>query len=219
MLGCYVYIPSSAVKVGRPCPQLPLGSRSNNVFLICGVPLRLCGFLGHRGLGPKPPPAPLPQGFGRVRGGKDCPSPPDPSFLVSVPFSQQRIMQKRWQRKGRWGEKGGRLEAGSGEWGSTGPVRKEPPRSPPCRAESWGPGEGAGWPSRAAPPSARALPPRPPAGNVLFPLLPPRARGQGGPGGGSPLLPAQVRAELEPPPQPPLTHAAPGLAGCGCGTG
>lgn len=45
----------------------------------------------------------------------------------------------------------------------------------------------------------------------------PGARGQGGPGGVLPsspphLLPAQVRAP--PPPLPPLTHAAPGLARC-----
>lgn len=129
---------------------------------------------GAQGLGTKASPCSPASGVWPCEGGRRT-APPlrDPSFLVSVPFSQQRIMQKRWQRKGRWGEKGGRLEAGSGEWGSTGPVRKEPPRSPPCRAESWGPGEGAGWPSRSA------LRPRPPSASPGRECLVPAAPSQG----------------------------------------
>lgn len=91
-------------------------------------------------MGPKPCPCSHASwGFWLCMGVKDSPPFRDPSFLVSVPFSQQRIMQKGWQRKGRWGKQGGSLKKGGG----TGPVRKEPSQSPPpCSgAESWGPGE------------------------------------------------------------------------------
>lgn len=93
---------------GHSCPPPPsftaAGGRSNNVFLICGV-LRLCGcFQGAQGgLGPKlgPPPNPhVPWGLGLCKGGPGRLSPPDPSPLVSVPFSCQSIMQT----EGRQGE-------------------------------------------------------------------------------------------------------------------
>ncbi|XP_036090742.1 hapless 2-like [Rousettus aegyptiacus] len=123
----------------------------------------------------------------------------------------------------------------------TGPVRKEPSQSPSAllRALSHGVLEqkGAGWPDWLACPWGQREGPRPARGAarsaVLLPGPPlpsrvprqgmscsrrslPGARGQGGLGGvlasSSPhLLPAQVRAE-PPPPLPPLTHAAPGLA-------
>lgn len=88
-------------------------------------------------MGPKPCPCSHASwGFWLCKGVKDC-----PSFLVSVPFSKQRIMQKGWQRKGRWRKQGRGLKSRVGA--KTGPVRKEPSQSPPpcSSAESWGLGE------------------------------------------------------------------------------
>lgn len=141
-------------------------------------------------------------------------------------------MQKEWQKKGRWGKQGRRLKARvAGE--KPGPVRKKPSQSPlPCSsAESWGPGEeGRGGlicspapGGRRAPPSTgsrcAAIPPSslcvPGQGMSCSRRSLPGARGQGGPGGVSRILPTSSppRCEPEPPPRPPLTHAAPGLAG------
>lgn len=148
---------------GHSCPPPPsftaAGGRSNNVFLICGVLLRLCGcFQGAQGgLGPKlgPPPNPhVPWGLGLCKGGPGRLSLPDPSPLVSVPFSCQSIMQT----EGRRGEEGvwvGEISLQGGSQPGLGPGlgpglqgRQQAPSlsPPPCSAESWGPGaEQRGW--------------------------------------------------------------------------
>lgn len=136
----------------------------------------------------------------------------------------------------------GEGEGEAGKPGGLGPQEGAllaPPTSPlptPRRApsaESRGPdGEGAGWPERLArpwgqregpaplgsPPCPCPPLPRPRAGNVLFPPLPPRGQRAGRAGWLLPCSPpAQVRAAAAA--GPPLTHAAPGLARRGLGDG
>lgn len=136
----------------------------------------------------------------------------------------------------------GEGEGEAGKPGGLGPQEGAllaPPTSPlptPRRApsaESRGPdGEGAGWPERLArpwgqregpaplgsPPCPCPPLPRPRAGNVLFPPLPPRGQRAGRAGWLLPCSPpSQVRAAAAA--GPPLTHAAPGLARRGLGDG
>lgn len=108
-------------------------------------------------MGPKlgPPPNPhVPWGLGLCKGGPGRLSLPDPSPLVSVPFSCQSIMQT----EGRRGEEGvwvGEISLQGGSQPGLGPGlgpglqgRQQAPSlsPPPCSAESWGPGaEQRGW--------------------------------------------------------------------------
>lgn len=94
-----------------------------------------------------------------------------------------------WRRRGRGGLIGSPAPGGSG----TGPAQL---------------GEQLRSALRPWPPL-----PRPQAGNVLFPPLPPRGQRAGRAGWRPTLFSSPPRCEPEPPPPlPPLTHAAPGLA-------
>lgn len=93
------------------------------------------------------------------------------------------------------------------------------PARPRGQREGPRPARGAaGPPARPSPPRPSPPLPRPRAGNVLFPPLPPRGQRAGRAGRRPPfppphlLSPPRCEPEPPPPPLPPLTHAAPGLA-------
>lgn len=190
-------------------------------------------------MGPKSCPAPMPLGVLAASGGEGPPLPSLPRPLL--PGFCSLFLAVNYAKGGGEGRVGGGKRGRSWKAWGTGPRRKEPssrlPPSPPARLRALSHGvleeKGAGWPEWLARPwgqregpaplgsPPRPCPPlpRPRAGNVLFPPLPPRGQRAGRAGWLLPSSPppAQVRAGAAA--GPPLTHAAPGLARRGLGDG
>lgn len=219
---------------GVPVPSCSWGVEAI-MYLICGVPLRLCGFLGGGGLGPKPCPAPMPLwGFWLCKGVKDCPS----LLRPLLPGFCSLFLAANYAKGVGKGRVGGGKQGGSlkdwGDWACKEGAIPVPLRPAPALSHGVLEKKGAGWPDwlarpwgqREGPRPARGAaqlhsppspsPPASPGRECLVPAAPSLGpEGRAGRAVSYPLLPTSSppRCEPEPPPLPPLTHAAPGLAG------